>query len=152
MANRGVAVVPLIIADIYELAGRLRKRGDDIAATVGQTQARWQVMSAASGQTMSVPQIARRLGLTRQAVQRTADLLVDEELAGYAGNPDHRASPHLILTKRGREALGRLTAAAGAGNEVLRSKLGALDLRALRRDLRRLLVALDGSTRFNRGE
>jgi DNA-binding MarR family transcriptional regulator len=152
MTNRGIAVVPLIITDIYELAGRLRKRGDDIAATVGQTQARWQVMSAASGQPMSVPQIARRLGLTRQAVQRTADLLVDEGLAGYAGNPDHRASPHLILTKRGREALGRLTATARAGNEALGSKLGALDLPALRRDLRRLLVALDGSARFNGGE
>jgi DNA-binding MarR family transcriptional regulator len=145
MTSRGVAFVPLIIADIYELAGSLRKRGDDIAATIGQTQARWQVMSAASGQPMSVPQIARRLGLTRQAVQRTADLLVGEELAGYAGNPDHRASPHLILTRRGRDALRRLTMAARAGHEAVAAKVGALDLPALRRDLRRLLVAVNGS-------
>ncbi len=144
MNNRSVAVVPLIIADIYELAGCLRKRGDDIAAKIGQTQTRWQVMSAASGQPMSVPQIARRLGLTRQAVQRTADLLVGEGLAGYVGNPDHRASPHLILTKRGREALRRLTVAARAGHEAVAAKVGALDLPALRRDLRRLLVALNG--------
>jgi DNA-binding MarR family transcriptional regulator len=145
MTKRGAAVIPLIVADIYELAGRLRKEGDDVAALIGQTQARWQVMSAASGQPMSVPQIARRLGLTRQAVQRTADLLVGEGLADYAGNPDHRASPHLILTKRGHEALRRLTVAARAGHEALAAKLGALDLPALRRDLRRLLVALDGS-------
>jgi DNA-binding MarR family transcriptional regulator len=152
MTNRGVAVIPLIVADIYELAGRLRKRGDDIAATIGQTQARWQVMSAASGQPMSVPQIARRLGLTRQAVQRTADLLVGEGLAGYAGNPDHRASPHLILTKRGRDALRRLTSAARDGHEALAAKLGAFDLPALRRDLRRLLVAVSGAGRFNGGQ
>jgi hypothetical protein len=34
-------IIPIIVADIYELAGRLREYGEAIARTVGQTQARW---------------------------------------------------------------------------------------------------------------
>ena len=67
------ASIPILVADIYELAGRLRERGEAIAKTVGQTQAHWQVMSAASAEPHSVPQIARILGVTRQNVQRIAD-------------------------------------------------------------------------------
>lgn len=140
-------LMPLIVADIYELAGRLRVRGDGIAATVGQTQARWQVLSAASGDPLSVPQIARRLGITRQAVQRLADLLASEGLASYADNPDHKSSPHLILTKAGRDALARLTRSARAGQEELAAGLETVDVARLRRDLRTLLDAIKISTR-----
>ncbi|MGH6981993.1 MAG: MarR family winged helix-turn-helix transcriptional regulator [Stellaceae bacterium] len=140
-------LMPLILADIYELAGRLRARGDGIAATVGQTQARWQVLSAASGDPLSVPQIARRLGVTRQAVQRIADLLTDEGFAAYADNPDHKSSPHLVLTKTGRDALARLTRTARAGQENLVEAMDAVDIGRLRRDLRALLDAVKISTR-----
>src|SRR6185295_19463465 len=99
------SLVPLIVADIYELAGRFRDRGEAIARGVGQTQARWQVMSAASAEPRTVPQIARRLGVSRQNVQRIADLLVAESSASFEANPDHRGSPHLALSKRGRDVL-----------------------------------------------
>lgn len=145
------AAMPLIVADIYELAGLLRARGDRLAAAIGQTQARWQVLSAASGQAMTVPRIARRLGLTRQAVQRIADLLVGERLASYADNPDHKASPYLVPTKAGRDALTRLTKAARAGHQELAAKLDGIDMAALRRDLRALLMALNGSPKSDRG-
>lgn len=146
------AVMPLIVADIYELAGLLRARGEKTAAAIGQSQARWQVLSASSGTRMSVPQIARRLGLTRQAVQRIADLLVGESLASFVDNPDHKSSPHLVLTKDGRDTLARLTRLARANNEGLAAKFATVDLAALRRDLRALLSALDGSRKFERGE
>jgi DNA-binding MarR family transcriptional regulator len=136
------SLVPLVIADSYELAGRFREHGEAIARTVGQTQARWQVMSAASGVPHSVPQIARVLGVTRQNVQRIADLLVGEGSAEYRDNPDHRASPHLVLTRRGRTSLDRLSEAAGGYHARLARKLSPADLVALQRGLRRLLAAL----------
>jgi len=74
--RNAASVIPLVIADIYQLAGALRERGERIAGTLGQTQARWQVISAASAAPKTVPQIARRLGVTRQNVQRIADRLV----------------------------------------------------------------------------
>jgi DNA-binding MarR family transcriptional regulator len=135
-------LMPVIVADVYELAGRFRDYGEAIAKTVGQTQARWQVMSAASGRPRSVPQIARALGVTRQNVQRIADLLVAEGSAQYQGNPDHRASPHLMLTRRGRTALDALTKAAGGYHARLARRLSAADAVSIRRGLRRLLDAL----------
>jgi DNA-binding MarR family transcriptional regulator len=136
------SLVPIIVADIYELAGRLREYGEAVARTVGQTQARWQVMSAALDRPHTVPQIARVLGVTRQNVQRIADLLVTEGSAGYRDNPDHRASPHLILTKRGRAALDQLTKAAGGYHARLARKLSPAEVASIHRSLRRLLKAL----------
>ena len=137
------SLVPIIVADIYELAGRLREYGEAIARTVGQTQARWQVMSVASGRPHSVPQIARVLGVTRQNVQRIADLLVAEGSAQYQDNPDHRASPHLVLTRRGRATLDQLGKAASGYHARVARKLSPSDVVSLQRGLRRLLEALE---------
>lgn len=136
------SLVPIIIADVYELAGRFRDYGEAIAQTVGQTQARWQVLSAASAEPHTVPQIARVLGVTRQNVQRIADLLVAEGSAQYQDNPDHRASPHLVLTKRGRATLDQLTSAAAGYHARVARALSASDVFAIQRGLRHLLAAL----------
>ena len=141
-ATNASALVPIIVADVYELAGLFREQGEAIARTVGQTQARWQVLSAASGKPQTVPQIARVLGVTRQNVQRIADLLVGEGAAEYRTNPDHRGSPHLILSKRGHIALERITKAAAGFHARLAPKLPPSDVVLLQRGLRRLLSAL----------
>src|ERR1700727_2037912 len=91
-----------LVADVYELAGVLRRDGEQIAKLAGQTQARWQVMSVASAGRLSVAMIARRLGITRQSVQRVADEIVAEELASFRPNPDHQRSPLLILNPDGQ--------------------------------------------------
>jgi DNA-binding MarR family transcriptional regulator len=136
-------LVPIIVADIYELAGRMREYGETIARTVGQTQAHWQVMSAASAAPHTVPQIARILGVTRQNVQRIADMLVADGSAAYQDNPDHRTSPHLVLTGRGRAALDRLSKAASGYHARLARKLPPSEVAVLQRGLRRLLEVLN---------
>ena len=143
-SSKPQALFPIIVADVYELAGRFRHYGETIARTAGQTQARWQVMSAASGKPQTVPQIARVLGVTRQNVQRIADLLVAEGAAQYQGNPDHRGSPHLILSRRGRASLDQLTRAAGGYHARLARKLSPSDVLSIQRGLHRMLDALDG--------
>jgi DNA-binding MarR family transcriptional regulator len=137
------ALMPLVIADIYQLAGELRGRAQKIAAAIGQSQARWQVLSAASAAPRTVPQIARRLGLSRQAVQRLGDLLARERLAQFDANPDHRASPYLVLTEKGQQALAHLAREAAAHNARLAQKLGAAELAALHDGLRRLITVLE---------
>ena len=67
----------------------------------GQTPARWQVLAAIWGDSRTVPQIARPMCLSRQGVQRIADLLVKEGLAEFADNIDHRRSPILRLSDEG---------------------------------------------------
>lgn len=136
-------LVPLVIADVYELAGAFRRRGDRIANGVRQTQARWQVLSAASDRPRTVAQLARVLGVTRQNVQRIGDLLVDEGLARFADNPDHRTSPHLVLTEKGQKTLAGITRAAAERHSVLAAKLREVDLAALRQNLAVIQAALD---------
>jgi DNA-binding MarR family transcriptional regulator len=139
-------LLPLIIADVFELAGRFRDEGETIAKTVGQTQARWQVMSAASAGPRTVPQIARRLGVTRQNVQRIADLLVKENWASFEVNLDHKSSPHVVLNARGQAALAKITKAAGLSHAQLARRLAGTDVGAIHRGLRRLIQALSDDT------
>lgn len=136
-------LLPLIVADVFELAGRFREAGEAVARAVGQTQARWQVMSAASADPRTVPQIARRLGVSRQNVQRIADLLVRENWARFEPNPDHRGSPYLMLNARGQDALAKITKAAGQSHARTARRLAGTDVGALHRGLRRLIQALD---------
>lgn len=137
----------LLVADVYELAGRLREEGERIAAAVGQTQARWQLMSVVSERPLTVPQAARRLGITRQAAQRTANELTEAGLAGLAENPDHRVSRLLGLTAPGHEALAAITKRAGDFNARLEASVPRRDLTATRRGVRALNSALEVSPR-----
>jgi DNA-binding MarR family transcriptional regulator len=141
--NEHSALLALIVADVYELAGRFRTEGERIAATVGQTQARWQVMSAASTASLTVAQIARRLGVTRQNVQRIADLLVNEGWATFEPNPDHRGSPNLVLTKRGQTTLAQLGKAAARSHAKLAGRLTGTDIGTIHRGLRRMITAMN---------
>jgi DNA-binding MarR family transcriptional regulator len=136
-------LVPLVIADVYELAGAFRRRGEEIARDVGQTQARWQVLSAASDVAKTVPQLARTLGVSRQNVQRIANALVRDRLARFVDNPDHRSSPHIVLSDKGRGTLASLTRAARSRHGALAARLKGIDLAALRRDLRQIQISLD---------
>lgn len=117
-----------ILADVYRLAGALRRRRDLLAAGSFQSQARWQVLSAASSADRTVPQIARRLGITRQAVQRVAHLLVEEGKARFIWDGDHQHSPLLRLTTAGRDVLDKLTAGAADFHQQLAQGMHPDDL------------------------
>lgn len=94
---------------ILQAARTIDSRRETLAQRMGQTPARWRLLSEASLGERSVPQLARRLELTRQSVQRTADQLTAEGLARYHANPDHVRSPHLVLTRRGDAVLAVLS-------------------------------------------
>jgi DNA-binding MarR family transcriptional regulator len=131
-----------LAADLFEVAGAMRRDGEAIARTVGQTQARWQVMWTAAHRERSVPAIARRLGITRQSVQPVADELVNSGLARYAPNPDHRRSPLLVLTEQGTKIVDALNETAARRNLQVSRELGDArvgELRALLDLLRRAL-------------
>lgn len=135
----------LLVADIYHAAGELRRVGEAIAAETGQTQARWQLMSVVSQGEWTVPDAARRLGVSRQAVQRIADELVSERLASYAPNPRHQRSPFLQLTPRGTSTLEAITLAAKISNRKVARLFTTEELGCTREILRRLVAALQGA-------
>ena len=97
-----------LIVEIFRVNGALVSRGDSILGATGQSSARWQVMAAVDGLAKTIPGVAREMGLRRQSVQRTADLLVADGLAEFTANPAHRRSRLLALTRRGRSVLGEI--------------------------------------------
>jgi DNA-binding MarR family transcriptional regulator len=157
MANRGAKTVksratatetvPLLVADVFYLAGLFRRQGEDIARRAGRTQAEWQTLSAISDGPRTVPQIARRLGLARQSVQRTADQLEAESLVGFVPNPDHKRSTRVELKAAGRNALEKINAAAEAFHREVATRVGARALVEAELLLRRLCDRLDPSSR-----
>ena len=92
-----------VVLRTFRANGLLLAAGDLLAAEEGLTSARWQVLGAVAlaGRPLTVPQIARRMGLTRQSVQASVDRLRGEALVEAGENPDHRRSPLIRLTELG---------------------------------------------------
>jgi DNA-binding MarR family transcriptional regulator len=135
--------IALLVADVLEAAGALRRLGEQTAQHVGLTQARWQVLSVVSEPPLTVPQAARRLGVSRQNVQRVANDLVALGHAVYMPNPDHRSSPLLTLTARGRKVLAEVTARAATVHHTIFARLSEDEIRRSRAFLRQLLAEID---------
>src|ERR1700743_546355 len=100
----------LLAITALRLAGHLTAAGDALAEPAGQSSARWQVLAGARNGALSVAEIARLLGLSRQAVQRLADLLEEEGLISYAENPRHQRAKLAVLTEKGAVRLSEIEA------------------------------------------
>ncbi|MFE2292901.1 MarR family winged helix-turn-helix transcriptional regulator [Streptomyces sp. NPDC059452] len=117
---------------VFRLNRRFTSALDRTALPCGLSAARWQILSTVADGPLSVSEVARRVGATRQSVQRIADLLVREGLAGYQDNPAHRRAKLLIATDEGvtarcamdsslAELARRLSESLGGGSEVHRT-------------------------------
>jgi DNA-binding MarR family transcriptional regulator len=107
-SGAGRALTALVL-EVFRLNGRLLATGDRLTRPVRQSSARWQVLGAIHHAPLTVSQIARAMGLTRQSVQRTADRLHAERLVSYADNPAHRRAKLVRLTAEGKSALNWIT-------------------------------------------
>jgi DNA-binding MarR family transcriptional regulator len=98
-------VLESLVDEVLRLSGRL------VAATaqlspIGLTGAQLLVLTSVvrAERAPTVPQIARSLGHSRQAVQRVADALVDRGLLDAVENPDHKRARLLVATPQGQAA------------------------------------------------
>jgi DNA-binding MarR family transcriptional regulator len=97
-----------VLLGLFQLHGRVLEAADVMSGGFGLTGARWQVMKVAARQSMTVSQIARRLGLKRQSVQRTVDQLADQGLVELQPNVDHLRAGLVALSLEGRRILAAL--------------------------------------------
>ncbi|WP_198170328.1 MarR family winged helix-turn-helix transcriptional regulator [Deinococcus arboris] len=137
------------MADLYEAAGAARRVGELIAGTEHQTQVRWQTMYTIAAQRLTVPQVARRMGVSRQNVQRVVGDLERDGLVRFEANPDHRTSPLLVLTEEGQPILDRLNAAAAQAHQVQLEWLPEAEVEATRQALRQLTATLQRYEAFH---
>jgi DNA-binding MarR family transcriptional regulator len=83
------------------------------------------------------------MGITRQSVQRSADLLVAGGLAEYRHNPAHRTAKLVTPTEAGRAAVARISPSHARFARLLADELTMGGLAAVADGLRRLTDALD---------
>jgi DNA-binding MarR family transcriptional regulator len=106
MIKRDETVADLIVS-VFRLNGALIDTGNRLVADIGLTSAWWQVLGALDLSPVPLPvaHIARNMGLSRQAVQRVADLLAEKGLVRFAVNPHHQRAKLVVLTAQGRAAV-----------------------------------------------
>lgn len=99
-----------IILDIFQLNGLLLQEGDKLTKDLKLTSARWKILGALSlaAEPMTVSNIAKTMGQTRQAVQRLVNEMVKDGFLYFEDNPNHKRSKILKLKPKGNEYYERL--------------------------------------------
>jgi DNA-binding MarR family transcriptional regulator len=126
----------------FKLNGQLLDVAEALARPVGLTAAWWQVLGAVLPAPLPVAGIAREMGITRQSVQRIADLLVAKGLAEYLDNPAHRRAKLVRVTDEGRTAVHRIRPAHAEAAHRLAKAMGVEALDEALTAMQRLSAAL----------
>ena len=105
----GQALTDLIL-ETFRLNGELLDAGNRITKPHGLTSARWQVMGSIdlARQPLTVAQIARRMGLARQGVQRIVNDLEGLGMMVLKANIDHKRSPLVAITEEGSQVMAAI--------------------------------------------
>ena len=128
---------------VFRLNGQFLAVAEELARPAGLTASWWQVLGAVLREPLPVAGVARAMGITRQSVQRVADLLVDKGLAEYRPNPAHRRAKLLAPTEAGRAAVARIDPGHAAFADRLAEAMGEEELAEAVRVLERLSDVLE---------
>ncbi|MFF4885545.1 MarR family winged helix-turn-helix transcriptional regulator [Streptomyces nigra] len=128
---------------VFRLNGQFLAVAEELARPAGLTASWWQVLGAVLREPLPVAGVARAMGITRQSVQRVADLLVDKGLAEYRPNPAHRRAKLLAPTEAGRAAVARIDPGHAAFADRLAEAMGEEELTEAVRVLERLSDVLE---------
>ncbi|WP_344212687.1 helix-turn-helix domain-containing protein [Kribbella sancticallisti] len=127
----------------FKLNGQFLELAEHLARPVGVTATWWQVLGAVLHTPLTVSAIAREMGITRQAVQRTADVLVGKGLMEYRDNPAHRRAKLVAGTPEGLEAIRAISPHHAVHAAQLADLLGRSEFAAAVATLTKLSEALD---------
>lgn len=104
---QGAAFTRLIL-ETFRFNGQLLAAGNRLAEEYGITSALWQVLGSIDGESMTVAQIARNMGLTRQSVQRSANVLEKKGIVAFEDNKHHKRARLVTFTEKGREIMDQV--------------------------------------------
>ena len=140
------AEITNVLVEVIRLAEYFTRTGEELARSEGQTLARWLVLKALDGGPRPVAEVARRLRLARQSVQRVADLLERDGLVAYETNPRHRRAKLARLTPAGRGVLSSIQRTQREWADRHGAEVGLADLERAVALLRRIRAILTGPT------
>lgn len=130
-----------LVLPIFALNAEILAAAEMITGDHPLTPASWQVLGSTLVAPLPVPEIARRLGHTRQSVQRLANSLTECGWAQWVPNGRRPRSPLLSPTPAGRQALHELDIRQHPWANEVGAALGQEDLSILASLLRRLTAA-----------
>ncbi|MGW6283069.1 MarR family winged helix-turn-helix transcriptional regulator [Kribbella sp. NPDC055071] len=142
-ATEGGIVLTDVVLATFRLNARLLEAAQDLAAHGGLTAAWWQVLGGVLDEPRSVADVGRIMGVSRQAVQRIADLLVERGLAEYRPNPAHRRAKLLACTEAGYLAIRRIAVVQHPWTAELSKSVDLDDLRTTLATMRTLITELE---------
>ena len=147
MPHSPAAALTQVALAIFRANGRLLADGDALVAPLALTSARWQVLGAIalSASSLSAPQIAAAMGITRQGAQKQLNLLLQDGLLEVRPNPHHARSPLYALSPRGSETYAAVEAIWMIRAAELAQGLPPEDLAAARRVLEAIAGRLEPS-------
>lgn len=104
----GSKLTELIVAT-FRLNGAIINTGDKLVKDLGLTSARWQVLGTIIDEPATVSEIARKMGLSRQNVQRISNRLIKDGFIETADNPAHRKAKLCTLSTFGKKTMKEVT-------------------------------------------
>ena len=135
------AALTEVILETFRLNAQLLDVAQELATAGELTAAWWQVLGGVIDEPRSVADIGRRMGVTRQAVQRIADLLAERGLAEYRPNPAHRRAKLLACTESGYWAIRRISLVQHPWANEVGEAIGAEALQQMLATMRALTSA-----------
>jgi len=134
-----------VLGQVIRLNRSFTAAAEALTKPAGQTLARWLVLGECKHSPSTVSDIARRLRLARQSVQRVADVLAGDGLCAYRDNPHHQRAKLLELTPAGRTVLARVDAAQRQWSDALGARIGEPVLRQASTALAPVVEAVDSA-------
>jgi DNA-binding MarR family transcriptional regulator len=132
-----------LILETFRLNARLMDAAQALAAEGEITAAWWQVLGGVLDEPRTLAETGRRMGVSRQAVRRIADLLVQRGLAEYRPNPNHRRAQLLACTEAGYWAVRRISLAQAPWAERIGGAVGVDALRQAQEAMQHLVRVLE---------
>jgi DNA-binding MarR family transcriptional regulator len=134
-----------LIVELFQTNGKLLEAGDRLSADLALTGARTQVIAALKleARALTVAQIARRMGLQRQSVQRLTDILVEQGVLAYHPNPEHKRAKLVDFTAEGRSLYAQIEIRHQQWSERLAGDFTLAELEQATELLRKLRGKLD---------
>jgi DNA-binding MarR family transcriptional regulator len=140
------AIEPLerVVDEVRLLWNALVRAGEDLHAREGLTMGMRAILEFLQRHGPgTVPNVARRRGVTRQHVQALVNPLLERRLVRARDNPAHRRSPLIELTAAGRRTIERMRRREAAVFRQVAPGLAAAELRRTAGTLAALRAALE---------
>ena len=93
-----------LIRAVLRMSAHAQKVGTILTKDLNLSNARWQTLGElnACQEHLTVSQLARLMGLTRQSVQRLINEMAEDGLVVFVDNPEDQRARHVVLTDSGR--------------------------------------------------